>query len=151
MRFGVAIGGFLTGAVLGIGSPAAVATAAPCTRDDFAAVVDQAGDALRAMNAENTPRFQAKLRALKQQHKWSQEQFMAEAAPFVQDDSIQTFDEQTGTLLNKIQGLGGGGGGRQPDCGLLDVLRAHMQSLVETTQAKWAYMNGKLDKALAPN
>lgn len=149
MRIGVAIGGLLTGAALSIAAPAAVAIAASCTRDDFAAVVEQAADALRTMNSENTPKFQAKLRALKVRRKWSQDQFMKEAAPFVQDDDIQGYDETTGTLLNKIQGLGEGGSGREPDCALLQVLRMHMQSLVETTEAKWSYMNGKLDKALA--
>ena len=125
------------------------ARAATCTRDDFAAVVEQAADALRTMNGDNTPKFQAKLRSLKDSRKWTQDQFMKEAAPFVQDDEIQGFDEQTVSLLNRIQGLGEGGSGREPDCALLEVLRKHMQSLVETTQAKWAYMHAKLDKALA--
>jgi hypothetical protein len=127
---------------------AAMALAAPCTRDDFANVVEQAGDTLRTLNAENTPNFQTKLRTLKERRKWNHDQFMKEAAPFVQDDQIRVFDEQTATLLNKIQGLGEGGGGREPDCALLEILRQHMRSLVETTQSKWAYMNGKIDKAL---
>lgn len=124
------------------------AFAAFCTRDDFANVVEQAGDTLRTLNAENTPNFQTKLRTLKDRRKWNHDQFMKEAAPFVQDDQIRAFDEQTATLLNKIQGLGEGGGGREPDCALLEILRQHMRALVETTQSKWAYMNGKIDKAL---
>ena len=44
---------------------AAAAYAASCTRDDFANVVEQAGDTLRALNGENTPVFQTKLRTLK--------------------------------------------------------------------------------------
>jgi hypothetical protein len=123
--------------------------ATACTRDDFANVVEQAGDTLRTLNGENTPVFQTKLRTLKERRKWSHDQFMREAAPFVQDEQIRGFDEQTATLLNKIQGLGEGGGGRQPDCALLSILREHMQALVETTQSKWVYMNGKIDKALS--
>ena len=126
------------------------ASAASCTRDDFANVVEQAGDTLRTLNGENTPNFQAKLRVLKERRKWSHDQFMKEAAPFVQDDQIRAFDEQTATLLNKIQGLGEGGGGREPNCALLEILRQHMRALIETTQSKWAHMNGKIDKALAP-
>ena len=125
-----------------------VASAATCTRDDFANVVEQASDTLRTLNADNTPKFQAKLRALKDRRKWSHDQFMKEAAPFVQDDKIQVLDEQTATLLNKIQGLGEGGGGREPDCALLAILQTHMHALVETTQAKWSYMNTKIDAAL---
>ena len=67
----------------------------------------------------------------------------------IADSPIQGLDEQTATLLNKIQGLGEGGAGREPDCALLEVLRTHMRTLVETTQAKWSYMNGKIDAALA--
>ena len=110
--------------------------------------LEEAGDALRAMNAENTPKFQTKLRTLKDRRKWTHDQFMREAAPYVQDDKILGLDEQTATLLNKIQGLGEGGAGREPDCGLLDVLRTHMHALIETTEAKWSYMNSKIDQAL---
>jgi hypothetical protein len=127
-----------------------VLAAPACTRDDFAIVVEQASDTLRALNTGNTPKFQAKLRTLKDRRKWSHDQFLKEAAPFVQDEQIQGLDEQTATLLNKIQGLGEGGAGREPDCALLEILKVHMRSLVETTQAKWSYMNGKIDAALAP-
>lgn len=128
---------------------AAPGHSASCTRDDFANVVEQAGDTLRTMNGQNTPAFQTKLRKLKEARKWSHDQFLKEAAPFVQDDQIRGFDDQTATLLNKIQGLGEGGGGREPDCALLDVLRHHMKALVEITQSKWSYMNSKIDKALS--
>lgn len=138
----------LTGAVAPVAAQTAGA-AVSCTRDDFANVVEQAGDALRGLNADNTPGFQAKLRALKQRRNWTHEQFLAEAATFVQDDAIKGFDERTATLLNSIQGLGDGGSGRQPDCALLGVLETHMRSLVDTTKAKWAHMHGKIDKALA--
>ena len=136
-------------AIVGVFVQGDVAVAAACTRDDFAAVVDDASDTLRTLNADNTPKFQAKLRSLKDRRKWNHDEFMKQAAPFVQDDKIQGLDEQTATLLNKIQGLGEGGGGREPDCALLNVLKAHMRDLVETTQAKWTYMNGKIDTALA--
>lgn len=135
----------LCAALLG-GPPA---HSASCTRDDFANEVEQAGDTLRALNAQNTPVFQTKLRTLKERRKWNHDQFMKEAAPYVQDEQIRAFDEQTATLLNKIQGLGEGGSGREPDCALLELLRQHMRALVETTQSKWSYMNSKIDKALA--
>ena len=139
----LAVSGVLAACLIGtaIASP-------PCTRDDFANVVEQAGGTLRAMNADNTPIFQTKLRKLKEVRKWNHDQFLKEAAPFVQDEEIRSFDEQTATLLNKIQGLGEGGGGREPDCALLGVLGQHMKALVEITQAKWTYMNAKIDTAL---
>ena len=40
------------------------------------------------------------------------------------------------------------GANESPDCGLLKELRATMKVLVDTQQAKWAYMFAKLDKEL---
>lgn len=129
-----------------------LAQAPNCTRDDFATVVEQSAGALRKMNAENTPKFQSKLRALKEKRQWTHEQFLKQAAPFVQDDKILAFDSETNALLNKIESLGQGGDEAKPDCGVLEDLRGHMVSLVRTTQAKWAYMNTKIDQGLwAPN
>lgn len=147
VRVGRVVGMWVLGAL--IFGHAGGATASPCTRDDFAGVVEQAAESLRTLNASNTPVFQAKLRSLKERRKWAHDQFMKAAAPYVQDEKIQGLDEETATLLNKIQGLGDGGGGREPDCALLAVLQSLMHALVETTQAKWAYMNSKIDQALA--
>jgi hypothetical protein len=151
VRSGKQVSRMLAAAVFSWATPniAFTAHAGPCSRDDFATVVEQASDSLRLLNADNTPKFQSKLRTLKDRRKWTHDQFMKEAAPFVQDETIQGLDEKTATLLNKIQGLGDGGGGKEPDCALLAVLQDHMQALVETTRTKWSYMNSKIDTALA--
>ena len=49
---------------------ASQATAASCTKEDFAQAVDRAGAALRKVNADNTPRLQAKMRQLKGSKGW---------------------------------------------------------------------------------
>ncbi len=124
--------------------------ASACQKTDFEAVVDQAASALRDLNAKNKPPFQDKLRQLKDKRAWSQEQFMAAAAPFVRDDQIAIYDQQSEDLLDKISSLGQEGSqGAEPDCALLSELRAHMKVLVDTQTVKWAYMSGKLDGELA--
>jgi hypothetical protein len=127
-------------------SSAAVATT--CNRDDFAGVVEDSAAALRKMNADNTPNLQRLLRSLKDKNKWSHEEFMTKAAVYVRDDRIATFDGEINSLLNKIEAMGDGGSGKEPNCALLQELRGLMQALVQTTQAKWDYMFAKIEQGL---
>ena len=52
----------------------------PCSKADFEAVVDEAAAALRSLNHQNTPQFQARLRQLRDKRGWSHEQFLLEAS-----------------------------------------------------------------------
>jgi len=127
----------------------ASAVAAPCTKSDFEAVVDEAGGLLRDMNMKNKPTFQDKLRQLKDKRRWSHEAFLKEAAPFVQDDQIAVFDKSSEQLLDKISAMGQEGAeAKTPDCALLVDLRSYMTQLVEAQTKKWAYMFDKIDKEL---
>jgi hypothetical protein len=120
-----------------------------CAKIDFEAVVNEAGSALRDLNRQNTPAFQAKLRELKDKRSWSNDQFLKEAEPFVRDGEIVAFDQKSEQLLNRITGGGQqGDSGSSPDCGQLTELRTALKSLVDTQKAKWTYMFGKLDKEL---
>jgi hypothetical protein len=121
-----------------------------CAKSDFEAVVDEAAAALRDLNAKNKPEFQEKLRMLKDKRGWSHDQFLKEAAPFVRDDKIAVFDQESEQLLSDISSQGQEGAeAKTPDCALMVELRARMRSLVETQTAKWTYMFQKLDAALA--
>ncbi len=136
------------------GPPAAPAApegpAKECAKADFEAVVDDAAAALRDLNLKNKPDFQEKLRQLKDKRGWSHDQFMTEAAPYVRDDKIAVFDQESEQLLNDISSLGQeGADAKTPDCALLHELRARMKVLVDTQQAKWTYMFEKLNAALA--
>jgi hypothetical protein len=139
----------LLAALSGVSLKAAAQSSA-CARADFEAVVNEAGAALRDLNRENTPRFQGKLRDLKDKRGWGNDQFLKEAEPFVRDGEIVIYDQKSEQLLNRITG-----GGRQvatgaaPDCAVLAELRAAMKVLVETQKAKWAHMFAKIDKELA--
>ena len=144
MMRGVIIG--LTVAVAFAGAP----VHADCAKSDFEAVVDEAAGALRDLNAANKPKFQEKLRQLKDKRRWAHEQFIREAAPLVADEKINAYDRQSNDLLEKIA-MGGeaGAAAATPDCAVLDKLRASMKTLVETQSAKWTYMTAKLDAELA--
>ena len=135
-------------------APGAPAPAAPagdvCQRAEFEAVVDDAAAALRDLNLKNKPDFQEKLRQLKDKRRWSHDEFLKEAAPFVRDDKIAVFDQDSERLLSDISSLGQEGAeAKTPDCALLHELRARMKVLVDTQAAKWSYMFEKLNAALA--
>ena len=132
-------------------APARLLAQAPaCAKADFEAVVNEAGAALRDLNRQNTPTFQAKLRELKDKRGWSNDQFLKEAEPFVRDNEIVAHDQKSEQLLMRITGAGQqGASDAGPDCGLLAELRAALKSLVETQKAKWTYMFAKLEKELA--
>jgi hypothetical protein len=139
----------LLGAVPGTGRTALAQTPA-CAKADFEAVVNEAGAALRDLNRQNTPTFQARLRELKDKRGWGNDQFLKEAEPFVRDGEIVSYDQKSEQLLIRITGGGQqGSAGAVPDCGLLAELRAALASLVETQKAKWAYMFAKIEKELA--
>jgi hypothetical protein len=139
----------LLGGLLALAGAEAAAQPAGCARQEFETVVDDAAAALRDLNQKNRPAFQDKLRMLKEQRGWSQEQFMAEASAYVQDDRIVEFDQTSGDLLAKLNSTGeAGAASAAPDCKLLLELRATMKALVETQTSKWVYMFGKIDAAL---
>ena len=121
-----------------------------CAKADFEAVVDDAAGALRDLNLQNKPAFQEKLRQLKDKRGWSHEAFLKEAAPFVRDDKIAVYDQESERLLTDISTLGQeGADAPTPDCALLADLKTRMKTLVDTQTAKWTYMFTKLDAALA--
>jgi hypothetical protein len=131
-------------------APSAAPAGEVCQKAEFEAVVDEAAAALRDLNLKNKPDFQEKLRQLKTKRGWTNDEFLKEAAPFVRDDKIAVFDQQSDQLLNDISSLGQEGAeAKTPDCALLHELRARMKVLVDTQTAKWSYMFEKLSAALA--
>lgn len=134
----------------GVQAQDAAGAGGACAKADFEAVVDEAAAALRDLNLKNKPAFQEKLRALKDKRGWTHDQFLKEAAPFVRDDRIAVYDQDSERLLSDISSQGQEGAeAKTPDCALLLELRARMTVLVKTQSEKWAYMFQKLDAALA--
>ena len=132
-----------------VAATAVLAQAPPaCSKAEFEAVVDEAAGALRALNQQNTPVFQAKLRQLKDKRGWSHDQFMSQAAPLVRDETIAALDQKSEDFLQRITSGGQVAGGKAPDCTLLAELRGTLKMLVETQKTKWAYMFEKIDQEL---
>lgn len=125
--------------------PAANAQGRTCPREAFETVVDEASAVLVSMSQKNAPAFQEKLRQLRAKKGWSQEQFMKEGALYVQDPAIAAFDDKSKALLMRINSQNT----EAADCAMLDELKSAMAQLVETQNAKWAYMFDRIAKALA--
>jgi hypothetical protein len=147
-------------------SRAALSQAAACAKADFEAVVTAAGAALKELAQQNKPVFQAKLNQLKDKRSWSNDEFLKQAAPLVNDDIIAGYDKKSEELVARITGggtAGGPGGGpggapggaksdtepASPNCALLASLQADLKLLVDTQQAKWTHMFARLDQELA--
>jgi hypothetical protein len=135
--------------LLAVALPACVLAQTPCQKTDFEAVVDEAAAALRSLNHQNTPQFQARLRQLKDKRGWSHEQFLSAAAPFVRDDAIAGFDQKSEEFLARItQGGQSQATAAALNCALLAEVRGSLTALVETQKAKWAYMFDKINGEL---
>ncbi|MEQ1578350.1 MAG: hypothetical protein ABL894_11930 [Hyphomicrobium sp.] len=120
-----------------------------CSKVQFEAVVDDAAEALRNLNQIKKPDYEERLRQLKDKRGWSHEEFLKAAAPFVKDETIDDFDSKSNALLDKLSAAGeGAASAKAPDCATLLELREQMKVLIETQNAKWAYMFGKLDAEL---
>lgn len=127
------------------------ARAETCTREDFEAVVDDAAAALNELNAKHKPEFQAQLRQLKDKNGWDHDTFMKKAIPFVRDEEIVRYDQETADYLARLSSLGEeGSSSATPDCKLLVEVRETMGGLVTAQRAKWAYMFEKIGRALQP-
>jgi hypothetical protein len=121
-----------------------------CKKEDFESVVEAAASALRDLNGKTRPAFQERLRALKEKRKWSHDEFLKNATPFVRDDKTAIYDKSTDELLSAISAMGQEGAqSAAPDCAMLLELRARMKLLVDTQTAKWSYMFEKLNGELA--
>jgi hypothetical protein len=135
--------------VCGGGYARAGTAGANCTKEEFEAVVEAASTNLRDLNSKNRPAFQEKLRELKSKRKWTYNEFMQKATPFVRDDKTAVYDKASDELLSAISSMGQAGArSGSADCAMMLELRARMKALADTQAAKWRYMFEKLDAEL---
>lgn len=128
----------------------APAFAGDCKRADFEAVVASVATALGELHAANKPVFQGRLAQLKAKRGWSQDEFLRQAAPLVQDETIATLDARASEMLDRIQSGGDiGTTAREPDCALLEELRGTLKMLVGVQTEKWNYMLKRVEEELA--
>src|SRR5215510_4246869 len=124
--------------------------AASCSKEDFGRAVDQAGAALRKLNADNAPRLRAKMRELKDRKAWADTDFEEKALAAVQDERIEAYNAQANDLLAKLDALGSIEPSNEADCSKLQELGAAGLELQATIKAKATYTLSKLDQMLAP-
>lgn len=120
-----------------------------CTREDLAKAVNDAGAALRKLNAENTPRLQDKMRQLKTKMRWPDVGYEEQAFKTLQDERVAAFDAGANDLLARIDRLGTVDAKAEPDCGRLQELQAASIELQATVKAKAGYLLSKMDQMLA--
>jgi hypothetical protein len=123
-------------------------SAGTCTREDFARAVNDAGAALRKLNAENTPRIDAKMRQLRAKMHWPESAYEERAAQALHDERVAELDAAANELLAKIDTLGTVEAGAVPDCSKLPELSAAGLELQATVKTKTAYLLSKLDQML---
>lgn len=138
----------IVGLVLLAAQVAPSKSAATCTREDFARAVNEAGAALRRLNAESTPRLDAKLRQLRIKMRWPESGHEEKAAQALHDERVAEFDAAANELLAKIDTLGTVEAGSAPDCSKLQELSAAGLELQATVKTKAAYLLSKLDQML---
>lgn len=107
--------------------------------------VNDAGVALRALNAENTPRLQAKMRDLKTKMRWPDAGYEEKAFQALQDERVASLDANANDLLARIDALGTVDPNGAPDCAKLHEIRAVSIELQATVKAKSAYLLNKID------
>lgn len=138
----------IVGLVLLAAEVAPSKSAATCTREDFARAVNEAGAALRKLNAESTPRLDAKLRQVRTKMRWPESGHQEKAAQALQDERVAELDAAANELLAKIDTLGTVEAGSVPDCSKLQELSAAGLELQATVKTKTAYLLSKLDQML---
>jgi hypothetical protein len=126
-----------------------LASAPTCTPVDFSKAVDEAGAALRKLNAETKPRLQPKMLQLKALKGWSDADYEEKTFAALQDDRIASLDARANELLARIDSLGGISPQSAIDCAKLDELTAASVELQATVKTKTAYLMNKLDGLIA--
>lgn len=121
------------------------AHAAPCTSADFAAAVDSSGATLRAFTLEAQPRLQERMRRYSELKGLSADNAEGAALDAIQDQKLTALDEKSAAMLLRIDSLGRGADGAQPDCSKLEDIKALSRDLLAVMKDKADYMQARLD------
>jgi ribosomal protein L17 len=121
--------------------------AQPCTREEFAKIVNESGAALRRLSAETQPRMQTGFRRLKEKNGWREEDYVDKANALIMDERAETLDQRATELLARLDRLAEDA---SPDnCARLTELQATALELQATVRAKTEHMLARLEAAAA--
>ena len=124
------------------------ARAATCSKDDFGAAVDEAGQRLRQLNDEQAPKIAKALNLLKTSYGWTDEEMNRQGQTLAQDARTAALDEEANGILSEIDTIADqAANAASPDCRALAVLRDKTDRLIATIGAKWSYSFERMEAA----
>ncbi len=128
--------------------PAAIAQQGQCDPAAFREAVASASATITQLHEKNGKTFQDNLQKLRALNNWQEAEYLANAAPFVKDETTASFDTANQALLTKVQSLDAASASTEPGrCAMLNELKAAMAKVVANTTAKWEHMLEKLNRA----
>jgi hypothetical protein len=129
--------------ILAAVSPAAFAQ--QCDPAAFREAVASASAAISGLQEKNAAVFQENLQKLRVRNNWQEAEFLANATPFVKDETTASLDAANQALLNKVHSLDAANASTESGrCTMLGELKSAMEKVVANTAAKWEHM---LDKS----
>ena len=143
-RMTVLLAALVAGAASAAAQPVQV-----CTQEQFRRVVDEAGAALRRLNAETQPSIEAGLRRLKVKNGWSDDDAIDKANALLTDAKTDGYDAKASDLLIKLDRLAEAAPGALPDCNRLGELQSTALELQATVRVKTRYTLARIDEQLA--
>ena len=119
-----------------------------CDPAAFRAAVASASATITQLHEKNGRILQESLRKLRAVNNWQEADYLANAAPFVKDETTASFDAANQALLTKVQSLDAASATTEPGrCAMLNELKSAMEKVVANTAAKWDHMLDKLSRA----
>jgi len=123
--------------------------AAGCDRSSYSEVFDKASVELTKMNNERAKQIKRLLRDLKKLASWTDQEYLRNAAPLVENEQISEFNSRSKALLASVADFGGSGTTiDRGECGKVDELRALFSLLIDNTREKWAFMEKSIEVAI---
>ncbi|MGO9486984.1 MAG: hypothetical protein ACLPX9_20835 [Rhodomicrobium sp.] len=130
--------------------PAAFAQQGQCDPAAFREAVASASATITLLHEKNGKAFQENLQKLRALNNWQEAEYLANAAPFVKDETTASLDAANQALLTKVQSLDAATANTEPGrCAMLNELKSTMEKVVANTTAKWEHMLDKLNRASA--
>ncbi|MGO9544551.1 MAG: hypothetical protein ACLPPF_07140 [Rhodomicrobium sp.] len=134
--------------IFSAGFPSAFAQQASCDTVAFRDAVANASASIKTLHEQNGKLFQEKLQKLRVQSNWQDAEYVANATPFVKDETTAALDAANRALLSKVQSLEGANAQTEAGrCAMLSEVQTVMQQVVANTAAKWEHMLTKVARA----
>ncbi len=128
--------------------PAAYAQQGQCDPAAFRGAVAQASARITVLHEKNGPVFREQLQKLRAVNNWQEAEYLANAAPFVKDETTVSLDAANQALLTKVQSLDAAEATTESGrCAMLAELKSTMEKVVSNTTAKWEHMLEKVNRA----